>query len=365
MISSHKTLAKLLVSVVSLVLSLLVIEFVLRHHKYQPLPDNVTANEVQMHQPDSALGWLPKPGVYKIKPYDPREQGTTVTFWPNGARATAPQPNSKVRRIILIGCSFTMGWAITDEDTFAWKLQSRYPDIEVVNLGCDGYGTYQSLLRLEHYFESEDARGHTHLAVIYGFMDHHPVRNVASADWLELLGMYLHRGHTALPYCDYSQNTGTLVRMPPVSCPNWPLQYKSALVHRLLNLYLDITARERGKRRYEVTKLLLSELNRTCKEHGARLVVPVLQASGEPNGKLGGQCERDFWLGFLRETGIPTMDASDGIDMRRWSYRVLGEGHPNGRMNTIWAERLDRLLTESKIVPGNDVIKAWPAEPQS
>ena len=59
---------------------------------------------------------------------------------------------------MVLGCSFVQGWALSDEETFAWKLQERFVRARVLNFGTAGYGTTQSLLALERYLEEPGAR---------------------------------------------------------------------------------------------------------------------------------------------------------------------------------------------------------------
>ena len=71
--------------------------------------------------------------------------------------------------MLLVGCSFTMGWAVADDETWAWRLQELRPDVEVVNRGVGGYGTLQSLLLLEQLLGRDGQRP---ARVLYGFIDH-------------------------------------------------------------------------------------------------------------------------------------------------------------------------------------------------
>ncbi len=77
-----------------------------------------------------------------------------MTILPDGRRRSAM--NSVLRsgapKIVIVGGSFVQGWAVSDQDTFAWKLQDRFADYDVLNLGTAGYGTYQSLLLIEDLF---------------------------------------------------------------------------------------------------------------------------------------------------------------------------------------------------------------------
>ena len=90
----------------------------------------------------TGLGWTNRPGAHIDAPW------WTATFWTDGSRPTRPDPATTARDVILVlGCSYTQGYGVGDADTFAWKLQQRFPRYDVRNFGTGGYGTYQSLLR--------------------------------------------------------------------------------------------------------------------------------------------------------------------------------------------------------------------------
>jgi hypothetical protein len=131
------------------------------------------------HEPDPVLGWKTRPGQYTIA--GPANQPLTVTFGPNGIRADEVEPRRGRPRIVLIGCSITEGQWLSDPETYAWKLQARYPWIDVQNYGVAGYGTYQSLLLLEKILAEPDPPK----IVLYGFIEAHINRNVAPADWID------------------------------------------------------------------------------------------------------------------------------------------------------------------------------------
>ena len=48
----------------------------------------------------------------------------------------------------MLGDSITFGTGVGDDETFSHLLDAL-PDLEVLNLGVDGYGTDQELIRLE------------------------------------------------------------------------------------------------------------------------------------------------------------------------------------------------------------------------
>src|SRR5512139_3848774 len=67
-----------------------------------------------MFEADPVLGWRPKPGVFDLPPTDwsgpPR-----VTILPDRSRATGAPPDQPPD-LVLIGCSFTFGWGVGDDD---------------------------------------------------------------------------------------------------------------------------------------------------------------------------------------------------------------------------------------------------------
>ena len=84
-------------------------------------------------------------------------------------------------------------------ENFVNYFQNLNNDIEVFNFGVGGYGGYQSLILQER--KLKDLKSIQH--VIYGFIDHHEVRNVAAGSWLYMLNEYSSRGHVMVPYGFY------------------------------------------------------------------------------------------------------------------------------------------------------------------
>jgi hypothetical protein len=60
------------------------------------------------------------------------------------AARTAGRP-----RVVMLGDSITFGYGVRDGETFSAVMESLAPPLEVVNLGVQGYGTDQELLKLE------------------------------------------------------------------------------------------------------------------------------------------------------------------------------------------------------------------------
>ena len=94
-----------------------------------------------MHEPDPELGWRNKEGRYVFG-----NPPIHMSFGADHARATAPAPVTAGPTILVLGDSFVQGWAVSDEETFVWRLQQQFPRVRFVNLGSSGYGVTQPLL---------------------------------------------------------------------------------------------------------------------------------------------------------------------------------------------------------------------------
>src|SRR4051812_31296349 len=51
--------------------------------------------------------------------------GGPATFLPDRSRATSTEPRENDQRpvVLVLGCSYTQGFGVSDQETFAWKLQ--------------------------------------------------------------------------------------------------------------------------------------------------------------------------------------------------------------------------------------------------
>jgi hypothetical protein len=95
---------------------------------------------------DAELGWSNVPGLRIEGMYEGKGTFTTNS---QGFRATATfdkaVPPGKFR-VIALGDSFTMGFGVGDESTYAAQMQSLCPALQTVNMGQGGYGLDQSYL---------------------------------------------------------------------------------------------------------------------------------------------------------------------------------------------------------------------------
>lgn len=106
------------------------------------------------HLFDPVVGWRTKPGVYLLKPPHSFSKHEMYINRHGLRNREIDERQEGVRRLMILGDSFTMGRAVREEELFSSLLehqlnggsQRRY---EVVNAGVPGYGTAQEFLLMK------------------------------------------------------------------------------------------------------------------------------------------------------------------------------------------------------------------------
>jgi hypothetical protein len=119
-------------------------------------------------QEDPLVGWLPHPLSQR-----PGENTNSASM--RGSREYSLEKPPGVRRLAVVGDSFTFGLDVADEETYCAQLERATPGIEVLNLGVNGYGTDQQYLRWKR-----DAAPYHPDVVLLGFYLPDVDRNVLS-----------------------------------------------------------------------------------------------------------------------------------------------------------------------------------------
>ena len=190
-----KNILNTLILLTSIILSLVLVEIFLRifghtTFKYSTKPNNEPVTNVY----NKDLGWRPKIGIFQFEPWSNDGKLTTLTSSKNGRVDQIDNP--KLQRILFLGGSFTQGFAVNDNETFVFNLQEKFKNFNLENYGVGGYGTYQNLILLRKLIsKNKDIK-----MVIYGYVEHHDVRNIAQDSWLKMLFEYSKRGAVELPY---------------------------------------------------------------------------------------------------------------------------------------------------------------------
>jgi hypothetical protein len=321
-----------MVLVVGLVTGLLLSEIALRCLGYRAWQYRSDKADTVIHQPDSDLGWISKPGTYILPPYDSTGRPIKYTFYADGSRATSLSPNTAYNNtpeIVIVGCSFSQGLAVSDNETYAWDLQTQFPNKKVLNYGTSGYGSYQSLLRLERTLPNLP----NPKLVVYGFIENHEIRNVATAEWLESVSKVSTSSYDVyVPFVTLAENDA-LVRHKSKQYVKLPLREYSAVVVLLERVIMKLSNSEPRKAQQKVTDGLILEMKKVSESYGAKFMMVVLSAGAET---------LTHYTKYANQNNIAYANCSFS---QTEDMTVKGEGiHPNGRMHALWAKCIGEAI---------------------
>jgi hypothetical protein len=281
------------------------------------------------------LGYLTNPGAFTFS--QPGAYKFTMTHRSNGLRITHPlntySDNDK-SEIWIFGCSFTQGWTLDDNQTYAWLLQERLNDYEVVNFGVAGYGTVQSLIQ----FREALGLGRKPAVAVLAYGSFHDIRNTVTRSWIKRRlsttgGNAL--GALKLPYATLPDNQ-KLEILYKSSTYSWsPVLRHSAFANFLDNTYNRSI--ENSYKSHEVSTAVIEEFSQLCNANGIPLVVagismdPTTAEMLEHCGKLG----------------IRTLDIS--VDLTIPGNANAYDGHPTAIVNQQYAQKLESYLCRDLI----------------
>ena len=296
---------------------------------YRPAEWNIRVEPGGRYQvAHPTLGYAPRPGRFTIHFGD----GHTwrATHLADGTRITRPLETypsaAALPQIWIFGCSFTHGWGLDDEETFAWRLQQLLPDHEVKNFGVGGYGTLQSLLQLREALGRGPAPGVAVLA--YG--DFHDERNTRLRSWRKANSEYRRFGTTAQPFVRLGADGRLVQRFDDATYRDLFLIRHSALLNRL-----DVAwslVEDRFVKSHEVSRVLVEEFDREARAHGTVFVLGGIIAT-EPTREM---------LGWAGRRGIRATDLS--VDLSAPGNAMRFDGHPSARANREFARKLHAFL---------------------
>lgn len=305
----------------SFLVVLFFLELVLRISGNSPRIDNLgRSGDPIIYKNDNKIGWVHKTGIYQFKPWSNEGKITNFTIEKDGSRTNSVQKNSGAN-VLFFGGSLTQGWAVDDEETFTKHFQELNKDFRVLNYGVGGYGGYQSLKLQKKISKNFDTIHH----IVYGFIDHHEVRNVAAGSWMYLLNKYSTRGHVLVPYG--SIENGQLKENPPIKYIKIPLSEYSALIAKIEKRLMKLKSNKREKDQFEISKLIITEMSNHAKQLNSKFSVLMLDSNEESLSK---------YSIFFKEEKINFMHCpfpSNEV--------VKGEGHPNNVGHKIVADCLN------------------------
>ena len=297
----------------SIIFFLIILEALLRFTGAQPRKNpDFTKNEPLTNISDPILGWIPKKGTHEFKPWSIDGKKTYLTVNNDRSRFTGNVDDDK-KKIIFIGGSITQGWAISDNETFAYLIQKQNNNKKVYNFGVGGYGGFQSLLLLEKIFKDKDNID----LVIYGIIPHHETRNTAAGSWMYLLNFFSKRGFISLPYGSVDKNKN-LIKHKPIEYITLPFGTKSSLIAKIEKRIMKIRSLFREKKQTQISMSIINEMNKLSLKKDSKFVLLVLE-------KFSDSKFVDYKI-FLKKNNITYIECPMPQGQE---FVVQGDGHPN------------------------------------
>jgi len=229
---------------------------------------------------------------------------------PNGWRVVAGAPADARWRIAFYGCSFTFGCALRDEETFTSILQSKLPDVQVLNRGVGGYGSTHTYLQFR-----KDARERNIDAAVFCVLSDHRYRNYGHPNWMRRhLSMRWHEiGVEHMPRARIDRSGKIWIEFIPIWQP-------SLLQENFQFVFPDEFTLD------YLTMALLREIREIADAHDIPIGIVLLDNIDEG------------FVEILRKLFPDTVDASAPYDE---DHTFLPHDiHPNGRANDIFALKL-------------------------
>lgn len=149
-------------------------------------------------------------------------------------RRLTPVPDAEKRDkfLIFLGCSFTFGEGVEDDQTLPFFTGLFAPRYMPYNYGCNGYGPQHMLLKLQEEEFSKEIRQRSGIAV-YVYIDDHRMRAIGYHDWNQHDPCFVPEGDgvkycgpvwTAQPLRSWlypRMEKSRMLRFLHLSCPRW------------------------------------------------------------------------------------------------------------------------------------------------
>lgn len=247
------------------------------------------------------FGWHLTPGSHAIESHLPDYKDARYQIDLEGWREC---PDHRPR-VVFLGCSFTFGAGVQDNEFFAGRFaQAISPAFHVVNCAQSGWGTSEANVVLERELKDHPKTG----AVFYGWIVDHLKRNYTNISW--------HKGlnpDSKFPYFELVDGK---------------VDYKGFKKH---GECVSPDDADTARKEAELTKALILRLNDLCSKKGVPFFVLLLSSRSSIY-------HPDPIPDWLRSSGV------DFIDVRSASNDFYPhDSHPTAS----WHESVAKALAES------------------
>lgn len=302
---------------------------------YEPFKNNdysVVAEPENAFVGHPQLGIQLRPGVFQIT------LNKGLTFQAHHLDANSRQvsgcPDPTNPDILFLGCSFTYGFGVNDDQHFTSLLQKKHPDLSFQNAGVIGYGSVQSLLQLKELVKTRSLK-----AVVLNFSSFHFMRNTLSRQYRSNLKIGYARSSRQVEHqmirarFPYQASCGGNIEYAPWAeiYENWRGREWLASINWIQTTYDHI--REDLSAQIETTACLIREMATICQEYHIPFGVACLDATPETE------------VLKTKLSAVPWVD----VDFDFSDHSLINhpsDSHPNPAGHQRIAEKMEPFLTK-------------------
>lgn len=288
---------------------------------------------------DPTKGWTTRPNVKDMPVYGDKRLTTNALGF-RDLREYAPVKDTGKVRIVLLGDSFTFGESVSDDETYAFRLQQLLPRAEVMNFGVHGYAHDQMLILLR-----EKGLPLKPDIVLLGFISDDMGRNVLGFRDYAKPKFELRDGKLSLEGTPVPPLEQTLSR-------DWMrprlVDVVSALREKLRS------SSEKTERKERITSAILSEMIRVTDSAGAVPVFVYLPIGREMTIRSDSTSDEKWFARFCREQQVKLKCASalpPFHQAMRAGTTFKTRGHWDAAGHAVVAPAIAQFLTQSGLVP--------------
>ena len=300
-----------------------------------------------LHVFSETYGWAGRPGA--VAPMG----GGRVSLNADGFRGrdlSRPKDGARTR-VVLLGDSIAFGYGVSDEETFAHRLDVEDNGLEVLNLGVEGYGPGQELLVLQRHgvradpdvvvlavclrndfvdailpvalYDGVTPRPRFKLVGSDLVLDDSPVQRSGAGHALQWLSDQSHL---------FNRASALMPRGREVEDPGWRTRKREAL--------------RDGDYAFRLTFALVMEMEKLCRARGIGFLVATF-----PNG-LGYGIRPEISERFhqsLEAAGVPVLDMGArfrSLGLKAADLAIDSTGHLGPRGHALTREILEQELVD-------------------
>jgi hypothetical protein len=288
--------------------------------------DNAQRAEQGAHVPDPVLGYAPNPHAQSVAARRVKDNevlyDVVYTTDEEGRRITPDRGDKADTAVLFLGCSFTVGDGLNDQETFAWQLGEILGEkFQVYNYGISGHGAHHMLGLVESGRLDALAGRYKQIYVFY-----------LTSSWLPI---------RCLGYTPFHMG-------PRYILENGALKYAGKFSHTVDRLF----AHSRTYAQVKSTYYHRFASERALKTH----VAIIAKAMHELNARYHAHFAAIIWPDFtfaepmLQAHGVRTLPLSHAMPdyaSAPAKYTIKGDGHPNALANSRIALTLSEYILKT------------------